>query len=243
MRNKDSWYPSKYKKSIKGFKASNNPKEVGIGSRVIADISARQYSKLLQNHAKGFLLDLGCGKCPLYEMYKDSITDSVCVDWTKGLHGITFLDVIANINQPLPFREKSFDTIVMTDVLEHLYQPLQAWAEISRILKPGGKVIIGVPFLYWIHEAPYDYYRYTEFALKRMAEENGLNTIVLTPIGGIIPVLLDLLLKSLVHFSNSLAVAASVVARHAIKYNMATSIGGRIFPIGYVLVAQKNKLY
>lgn len=239
MRNTHAWRPSKFRRGRNDFQASDDLREVGAGSRVIADLCAHHYSSLLREHAHGLLLDLGCGKCPLYEMYKDFIADSVCVDWTNSPHGSTFLDVVADLNQPLPFRDATFDTVVMTDVLEHLYQPFQSWAEISRILKSGGKVLIGVPFLYWIHEAPHDYFRYTEFALRRMATESGLQLVALNPVGGVFAVMLDLSLKSLAHFSPRLAWAGSYVARPLARRRAISTIGAGRFPLGYTLVAQK----
>lgn len=81
MKNKDLWKPSKFVYKRGNLIASRDPNEVGIGSRLISDIIAAIYNKNLKLHAKGKLLDLGCGKVPLYNSYKDYISDNICVDW------------------------------------------------------------------------------------------------------------------------------------------------------------------
>lgn len=75
--------------------------------------------------------------------------------------------------EALPFRDQSVDTILLLDVLEHLPAPRRCLAETHRCLKPQGIVILSVPFLYPIHDAPHDYRRWTLHGLKRMAAKEG----------------------------------------------------------------------
>ena len=70
----------------------------------------------------------------------------------------------------------------------------------ARLLKPDGKLILGVPFLYWLHEEPHDYYRYTEFALDRFCQLSGLRLVELTPYGGLPEVFIDMSSKCLALF-------------------------------------------
>lgn len=67
----------------------------------------------------------------------------------------------------LPFASESVDAVVILDVIEHLRNPREALKEISRVLKPGGRLILSMPFLYPIHDAPHDYQRYTAHGLVR----------------------------------------------------------------------------
>lgn len=77
MKNKESWFPSKFVRTERKYKASRNTKEVGIGSRFVADIQCSVYERALREHAHGLLLDLGCGRVPLYQIYsKRSILES-----------------------------------------------------------------------------------------------------------------------------------------------------------------------
>jgi ubiquinone/menaquinone biosynthesis C-methylase UbiE len=64
--------------------------------------------------------------------------------------------------------DSRFDMILMTQVLEHLPEPMTVLREMRRVIKPGGQIWASCPFYYEEHEQPYDFYRYTQFALRRM---------------------------------------------------------------------------
>jgi len=74
-------------------------------------------------------------------------------------------DILCDITAPnLP--KSSFDVIVISEVLEHVTNPQNAVNGLDYLLKPGGKIILTVPFIFPIHDRPYDYYRYTRFGLE-----------------------------------------------------------------------------
>ena len=90
-------------------------------------------------------------------------------------------EVVGDVCEP-HFQPESFDIVVMCEVLEHVHSPHIALEQIRKILRPGGRLILSVPFILGIHEAPFDYYRYTrhglEFLLRRyrnltIQERNG----------------------------------------------------------------------
>jgi ubiquinone/menaquinone biosynthesis C-methylase UbiE len=245
MKNIDSWKPGKYIYRKGKLIASREPKEVAISSRLITDLIAKFYHENLHLHAKGKLLDLGCGKVPLYAAYKDYVSDIICVDWGNTLHKNEHLDFECDLNKNLPFKDREFNTIVLSDVLEHIPQPENLWLEMKRILSINGKIIMNVPFYYWIHEQPYDYYRYTEFALRRFVENAGLKLILLEPIGGVPEILADIYSKyflSLPIFGSWISYIIQICSKVFIK----TPIGKRIsnktrqsFPYGYIMVIEK----
>jgi SAM-dependent methyltransferase len=84
----------------------------------------------------------------------------------------------------LPFRAATMDGVVMLEVVEHLPDPLTALREAGRVVVPSGRVWLSFPFLYPIHDAPYDYSRLTQFGLQQMAAEAGLEIMHLTERGG-----------------------------------------------------------
>jgi SAM-dependent methyltransferase len=64
-----------------------------------------------------------------------------------------------------------FDVVVLGEVLEHLYAPHLAIDNVLKALKPGGKLVITVPFIFPIHERPVDYYRYTRYGLEYLLRQ------------------------------------------------------------------------
>jgi SAM-dependent methyltransferase len=198
MRNADQWKPTKYASRPDGsLIVPADSRELGAGSLLIASLVGNWYRATLPRHARGDAIELGCGKMPLYAMYRPHVASITCSDWPGSLHQQQFMDFAADLNLPLPLRDAVFDTIIASDVLEHLYQPQQMLREAFRILRPGGTAIINTPFMYWVHEAPHDYYRYTPFAIRRMAEDAGFEVLELKSIGGAGLVIVDILGKKL----------------------------------------------
>lgn len=66
----------------------------------------------------------------------------------------------------LPFADDSFDAVVSMEVLEHLHSPERVADEIRRVLKPNGRLVLTTRFIFHIHGAPIDYYRYTRHGLE-----------------------------------------------------------------------------
>ncbi|PIP58155.1 MAG: hypothetical protein COX02_01785 [Candidatus Vogelbacteria bacterium CG22_combo_CG10-13_8_21_14_all_37_9] len=75
------------------------------------------------------------------------------------------VDIVGSVYE-LPFPEASFEIVLCMVVLEHLEDPKRAITEMYRVLKPGGKIIVSVPFLFPIHDAPNDFWRFTKYGLK-----------------------------------------------------------------------------
>jgi len=114
---------------------------------------------------RGVVYDLGCGIRP-YEKDILAVADRyIGVDWSNTIHELKS-DIIADLNQPLPIGDKVADTVVSFQVLEHLCEPQIMLNEAFRILKPSGTIILTVPFQWWVHEAPHDYFRYTRHGLE-----------------------------------------------------------------------------
>lgn len=242
MKNKERWKATKIIKKNDLFVPSDNPKYVSIGSRLITHIQANEYSKIIQQHSRGLLLDLGCGNVPWYEVYQSLVEDAICIDWENTNHQNIYLDEKIDLNQPIPLKDSSFDTILATDVLEHIANPQLCVSEIERLLKPEGKLILTVPFLYKIHEPPHDYYRYTEYILKTFMKTCGLEIILLESYGGLPEIFLDLIAKRIVKYkvlsSIHLSLCKKLLSVPFVKqYSKKTSVG---YPLGYCLVARKN---
>jgi SAM-dependent methyltransferase len=236
VRNPTDWEPTKFVQGECGWEASRDSREVSTGSLVIADRIASAYDRMISVYAKGNLLDLGCGKAPLFGMYAHLVDLVTCVDWNKSLHHLDHIDCLADVSRPLPFLSGSFDTVVLTDVLEHLPHPWSAMREVARVLRPQGHLLLGVPFLYGIHEAPHDYYRYTEHILRELCENSGLEVLELHPYGGTKEILADLISKAMVRtrFGGPMArlLAACMRSRRPMRPTAT--------PLGYTAVARRT---
>jgi SAM-dependent methyltransferase len=181
----------------------------------------------------------------LYEAYRSHTSDNVCIDWENTPHKNGYLDAACDLSQRLPYGEAEFDTIIMSDVLEHIPQPEKLWGEMWRVLKPGGNVLLNVPFYYWLHETPYDFCRYTEFALRRFAEYSRFNILVLDAIGGAPEILADILAKQaqvLPIIGPGLAIGVQSVTNTFLKTGFGRKCSEktkRAFPLGYFMVAER----
>jgi SAM-dependent methyltransferase len=76
-------------------------------------------------------------------------------------------DIVASVYE-LPFGDAEFDVVLRCSVLEHLEDPRKAIAEMMRVLKPKGRIIVSVPFLFPLHDAPGDYWRFTKYGLRSL---------------------------------------------------------------------------
>lgn len=156
-----------------------------------------------KSYLKGHLIDLGCGTVPYYEWYKDQVDDITCVDWYSSLHESKHIDVFADLNQTLPIENGVADSILSTSVLEHIREPQVFFREMKRILAKDGWLVLSVPFQYHIHEAPFDYYRYTSHGLEHLAKEAGLEIVSLQNYGNAPGVIVDVgskIFKSIVYY-------------------------------------------
>jgi SAM-dependent methyltransferase len=245
VKNKESWKPSKFVYRNGRLSASRDPREVNPSSRLMAGAIAAMYEQHLPTHARGRLIDLGCGDVPLFGAYAAYVADVVCVDWGNTAHKNQYLDYECDLSQPLPFADAEFDTLILSDVLEHIATPDSLWGEIARILKPNGIAFVNTPFYYWLHEEPHDYHRYTCFALQRLAERAGFEVILLKALGGSPEVFADLLAKHFIRIPLA-GRACAVALQEATRLFVRTKIGRRMseysaakFPFGYFMLARK----
>jgi SAM-dependent methyltransferase len=123
-------------------------------------------------YIKGIVVDLGCGTAPYRQDILRVADRYIGIDWPNSQHDQVCVDVFADLTSNLPFNDDFADTIVSFQVMEHLPEPSLFLAECNRILKPGGRLVVTVPFMWHIHEAPHDYYRYTRYGLKYLLAKN-----------------------------------------------------------------------
>lgn len=138
--------------------------------------------------AEGVLLDIGCGEGMLRRQLKPG-AKYVGIDRYIGMkrgeyEGWNMRPSVVGDAHHLPFLDGSFTAIAMMHVLEHVGQPDVVFGEVGRLLVPGGYLFIDVPFLHQLHHQPNDHFRYTPFALRRLAESAKLEVVEILPSGG-----------------------------------------------------------
>lgn len=120
--------------------------------------------KFVSKHKSDKLtLDLGCSGYPNYAKY---FKNRIGLDIKEG-EGV---DVVGDAHK-LPFEDGKFDIILCTELLEHLHSPHIAISEMKRVLKTEGKLILTTRFIFPIHDAPEDYYRFTKYGLKYLFKD------------------------------------------------------------------------
>ena len=157
--------------------------------------------KIAPIYAKGKLIDLGCGVKPYEKLFRPYVDDYFGVDLkdtaSANYAEMTCADLYIDIcNTKLI--GGSFDTLLSTQVLEHIYDTKSYLAECYRLLQMGGVAIFTVPQSYECHAKPYDYYRFTEFSLKKLFEEQGFEIVELFPLEGAYATLQQLKIVSVI---------------------------------------------
>lgn len=141
----------------------------------------RALEPLVREHCRGRVLDAGAGRGAYRDLLLRHADSYVGLDMAPS----RAMNVVGDAQQ-LPFADASFDTVFCSQVLEHVPQPWLALAEFRRVLKPGGKLILSVPHISWLHNEPHDYYRYTRHGLAFLLERAGLVPEQIEPAGGLV---------------------------------------------------------
>lgn len=134
---------------------------------------ASNVEQCLERYASGTLLDVGCGEKPFRNSARNVATWiglDVPNNPSADVHGCA---------DNIPLGDESVDTVLNTQVLEHVPDPSAALREFHRVLRTGGCLILSAPQYYEMHEVPHDYYRFTEFGLRHLLAQAGFDVVEL----------------------------------------------------------------
>lgn len=138
----------------------------------------RKQIQKFSNYITGKVLDVGAGS---FDRYQELFTtESYTRMEIKAGPGI---DVVGTAYD-IPFPDNSFDSVISTQVFEHLARPIDAAKELYRVLKRGGHALVTVPQANELHEEPHDYFRYTDHGLKALFGEAGFTIVEIDKRGG-----------------------------------------------------------
>lgn len=155
-----------------------------------------QYLFLAETHAwqkvktrelQGHVLDVGCGRRP-YEAWtsegREGVTKYTGLDLAPG----PGVDILVGPKDRWPLEDASVDSIVFTQVLEHVSDRTHLLSEMARVLRPGGQILLTVPFIFMAHGLPHDYARFTTDGVRCLFEPEyeAVETVQLGRAGAVI---------------------------------------------------------
>lgn len=126
-------------------------------------ITRKQLGNFLKRYAtERRILDIGAGN----SNYKHFFPNRIMIDIDPDRKP----DMVADAHA-LPFLDEEFEMVLCTEVIEHLEKPKQAISEMRRVLRPGGLAIVTTRFVFPLHDAPGDYWRFTKYGLRELFKE------------------------------------------------------------------------
>jgi SAM-dependent methyltransferase len=140
---------------------------------------------------RGRLLDVGCGSKPYRKLFTVDEYIGLDID-SENSRNLQVADLFYD-GKVFPILSCSFDSVLCNQVLEHVFNPDEFLSEIRRVLKPNGKLLLTVPFVWDEHEQPYDYARYSSFGLKSLLEKNGFYVLEHEKIGADVTIIFQLI--------------------------------------------------
>jgi SAM-dependent methyltransferase len=153
---------------------------------LIRNFFSRPLFRLLEGNL-GRILDIGGGS-----FYKNLVNSSwsnyvVLEPDLNSLPKPNKLDKINSISADAgksPIKNETFDTIIIIQVLQFIFEPIKVISEAHRILRKNGKLIIQVPQSGNLHGVPNHYYNFTRFWLERSLSDNKFKIVNYIPLGG-----------------------------------------------------------
>jgi SAM-dependent methyltransferase len=166
-------------------------KNVYLNSYLFYQYGAKKtIREALRKHCRlagGILLDVGCGVKPYKDVFMETVTHHYGTEFPgtygKNERDIGIIDFYSD-SLFLAVKDSCVDTVLCTQVLEHVKEPSQLFSEVSRILKTGGILFLTAPQEWGLHKEPFDFYRFTRYGLAHLAELSGLRVVVLDPLTG-----------------------------------------------------------
>lgn len=130
------------------------------------------------HYIRGIVLDAGSGEGRRYKSFF-KFDKYITLD----IRPESGADIVGSVEN-IPLENGSVDSIISTQVLEHIENPAKAVSEFYRVLKPGGHCLVTAPQLNELHEEPHDYFRFTKYGLEELFKNAGFKTILIERRGG-----------------------------------------------------------
>lgn len=123
-------------------------------------------------YVNGRCMDFGCGISPYKNLLTVDEYIGVEIEAEDKRPGIIYYD-----GYKLPFADGSFDSIISSEVFEHVFNIEDIVLELNRVLRPGGIMLLTIPFAYPRHCEPHDYRRWTLEGVKVLLGNSGFELV------------------------------------------------------------------
>lgn len=133
----------------------------------------RDVSLLGAEAGSGRLLDVGCGSRPYRSLFQ--VDEYIGLEYDTPKNRVEKSAELWYDGDRFPCPDASFDIVLCNQVLEHVFDPQLFLFEVARVLRPGGRLLLTVPFVWDEHEQPHDFARYTRFGLRHLLSKAGLS--------------------------------------------------------------------
>ena len=156
-----------------------NPGFLGIFINPFYIVRRELYKAMrhFSEYISGKTLDVGCGHRPYEHLFSQS-QKYIGLEYDSAVNRARFSKIDAWYDGlHFPFNDSEFDSIIITQVLEHVFNPDTFLTEVARVTKPGGHVLLTVPFVWDEHEQPWDYARYSSFGLIHLLKKHGFEIV------------------------------------------------------------------
>lgn len=201
---------------------------------------------------QGRVLDVGAGEAPWRGMLGHVDYVGIDVESADDFGMRRKADVTYYDGRVIPFTDASFDHVLSVEVLEHVEAPERFVAELARVLRPGGSLVLTVPWSARLHHLPHDHHRFTRFRLQALFVSGGFRDIEIEERGSDVAVVANKLIVMVIALFKSRGIAlvwrwplAVLLAPFAIVFTAAAHVslradlGSRLDPLGYGLTATR----
>lgn len=125
----------------------------------------------LADNITGKTLDVGCGQKPYEDLFKSSEYVGLEID-NEANRNSKKADFFYD-GSTFPFPDGEYDSMVLNQVFEHVFNPDDFLRETNRVIRTDGMLLLTVPFVWDEHEQPHDYARYSSFGIRALLEKHG----------------------------------------------------------------------
>jgi len=141
----------------------------------------KSLKQAIAQYGRGEVLDIGCGNKPYAVLFADRASRYIGVDIEQS--HLQKVDIICPATD-IPLPDHSFDTVLCTQTIEHVFDHRQLLLEAYRLLRPGGHLILSGPFYWPLHEEPHDFFRFTRHGFEKLLLTTGFSMLSIQENGG-----------------------------------------------------------